>query len=200
MNKRHFLASSSVAGLAGLLPAAGGALAAAPAPATATRQPALLTISGAVGKSNRGAFDPVIDQMMGKHGIKFDKAFAFDAAALAKLPAVTIKPTLEYDAKEHTLSGPLLATVLAAAGVNGAAQLGLRAVDGYNVGISLADATTYRMIVATHIDGQPMALGGLGPQWAVYDADRVAAFKDKPLKERFGLCPWGLYHIDVKAA
>ena len=202
MNKRHFLASSSVAGLAGLLPAAGGALAATPTSAAASRQPALLTVSGAVGKTNRGAFDPVVDQMMGKHGIKFDKAFAFDAAALAKLPAVNIKPTLEYDAKEHTLSGPLLTTVLAAAGVPGgsAVQLGLRAVDGYNVGISLADATTYRMIVATHIDGQPMALGGLGPQWAVYDADRVAAFKDKPLKERFGLCPWGLYHVDVKAA
>jgi hypothetical protein len=201
MNKRHFLASSSVAGLAGLLPAAGGALAATPASAAASRQPALLTLSGAVGKTNRGAFDPVVDQMMGKHGIKFDKAFAFDAAALGKLPAVTIKPTLEYDAKEHTLTGPLLTTVLAAAGVpaGSAVQLGLRAVDGYNVGISLADATTYRMIVATHLDGQPMALGGLGPQWAVYDADRVAAFKDKPLKERFGLCPWGLYHVDVKA-
>ena len=200
MNKRHFLASSAT--LAGLLPAAGSTLAATAASSSASRQPALLTISGAVGKTNRGAFDPVIDQMMGKHGIKFEKAFAFDAAALAKLPAVTIKPTLEYDAKEHTLRGPLLASVLGAAGVaaGSAVQLGLRAVDGYNVGISLADATNYRMIVATHIDGQPLALGGLGPQWAVYDADRVAPFKDKPLKERFGLCPWGLYHIDVKAA
>lgn len=199
MNKRHFLATSGAAGLASVLPAAGSAQAAAPA---AAHQPVLLTVSGAVGKTNRGAFDPVIDQMMGKHGIKFEKAFAFDAAALAKLPAVTIKPTLEYDAKEHTLRGPLLTSVLAAAGVatGSAVQLGLRAVDGYNVGISLADATAHRMIVATHIDGQPMALGGLGPQWAVYDADRVAPFKDKPLKERFGLCPWGLYHIDVKAA
>jgi len=43
-----------------------------------------------------------------------------------------------------------------------------------------------------------LALGGLGPQWAVIDADTVVAFKDKPLKERFALCPWGLYHIDVK--
>jgi len=53
------------------------------------------------------------------------------------------------------------------------------------------------MILATHMDGKPMGLGGLGPQWAVYDADRLAAFKDKPLKERFGLCPWGVYYIDV---
>lgn len=79
-------------------------------------------------------------------------------------------------------------------------QLGLRAVDGYNVNISMADAQAYRMIVATHIDGQPMALGGLGPHWAVYDADVLPAFKDKPVKQRFGLCPWGLYHIEVKKA
>ena len=56
----------------------------------------------------------------------------------------------------------------------------------------------YRMIVATRSDGQPLPRGGLGPQWAVYEADILPAFKDKPLKERFGLCPWGLYHIDVR--
>lgn len=47
---------------------------------------------------------------------------------------------------------------------NSAARLVLRAVDGYTVNISLADAQTCRMIVATHIDNQTMALGGLGPQ------------------------------------
>jgi hypothetical protein len=198
MNKRNFVAAGM--GLAGLWTAAGSSHAATQAKAPSG--PTLLTISGAISQSNRGALDAAIDQMMGKHGIQFDKAFALDAAALLRMPAVTIKPTLEYDSKPHTLKGPLLTTVLAAAGVAAASpvQLGLRAVDGYNVNISMADAQAYRMIVATHIDGQPMALGGLGPQWAVYDADVLPAFKDKPVKERFGLCPWGLYHIEVKKA
>lgn len=92
--------------------------------------------------------------------------------------------------------------MLEAAGVpkGAAVQLTLRAVDGYKVALSLADVAKYRMMLATRIDGSAMALGGLGPQWAVYDADRLDAFKDKPVKERFGLCPWGLYHIDVQAA
>jgi hypothetical protein len=191
MDKRRFLMTTA---LGGLLPAP-----AALAAPKARGQPALLTISGAVGRTNRAPFHPVIDQMMGKHGISFDKAYELDAAALRAMPAVTIAPTLEYDGKPHTLHGPLLATVLQAAGVSGPAQLGLRAVDGYRVGISVADATTYRMILATEIDGRPLALGGFGPQWAVYDADRIAPFKDQPLKQRFGLCPWGLYHIDVRA-
>ena len=194
MNKRDFLMGAALVGAA----QAGPALAAGKGSAG----PGLLTVSGAVGKSNRGPLDPALDQMMAKHGIKFDKAFVFDAAMLQRLPAVSIKPTLEYDAKAHALSGPLLTTVLEATGVGAASSvmLGLRAVDGYNVAVSLADVRSYRMIAATHVDGAPLALGGLGPQWAVYDADKLAAFKDKPLGERFALCPWGLYHIDVKTA
>ena len=193
MNKRQLLLTS---GAAALLPAGTGIAATAQ-----VQHPGLLTVSGAIGKTNRGPFDPVLDQMMHKHGIKFTKAYVFDAAALQRLPSVTIKPTLEYDAKQHALQGPLLATVLEAAGVakGSAAQLGLRAVDGYNAAIGLTDALAYRMVVATRIDGRPLALGGFGPQWALYEADTVAAFKDKPLNERFALCPWGLYHIDVKA-
>ena len=194
MDKRSFLA---VSGLAGLLPATRSS--AAP---PASSGPTLLTISGAIGKKNRGPLDPALDQMMAKHGIQFAKAWTFDTAALHRLPSTTIRPTLEYDAKVHALQGPPLETVLLTAGVPAGAStmLGLRAVDGYNVAVSLADARSYRMIVATHIDGRPLALGGLGPQWAVYEADKLPAFKDKPLKERFGLCPWGLYHIDVEAA
>jgi hypothetical protein len=195
MKKRDFLARSA---LLGALP-----MAAAQAASPQNRGPVLLTISGAaIGKSNRAALDPALDQMMAKHGVQFDKALALDAATLHRMPAVQIKPTLEYDAKVHALSGPLLSTVLEAAGVASTSNVlvGLRAVDGYNVAISLADIRRYRMLIATHLDGQPLALGGLGPQWAVYDADNLADFKDKPLKQRFGLCPWGVYHIDVKPA
>ena len=194
MDKRRFMA---LTGLAGLLPASHSS-----ALPRVSNSPPLLTVSGAIVRSNRGPLDPALDQMMAKHGIQFTKAWTFDTAALHRLPSVTIRPTLEYDAKVHALQGPLLETVLLAAGVPAAAStlLGLRAVDGYNVAISLADARSYRMIVALHIDGQPLALGGLGPQWAVHEADKLPAFRDKPLNERFGLCPWGLYHVDVKAA
>lgn len=191
MDKRHFLGTAA---LAGLLPA-GRALAAGPTP----RGPGLLTLSGAIAKANRGPVDPALDLLMVRHGVTFDKAYVFDAEALRRLPALRIKPTLEYDAKVHSLAGPSLTSVLEAVGVppSGNAMITLRAVDGYAVAVSMADARSYRMIVATEIDGAPLALGGLGPQWALYEADTVAAFKDKPLKERFALCPWGLYSIDV---
>jgi hypothetical protein len=76
----------------------------------------------------------------------------------------------------------------------------LRAFDGYAVTIGAADFHKYRFIVATHLDGKPMPLGGLGPLWAVYDADRFPDMAAKPVKERFGLCPWALYHINVQTS
>ena len=193
MNKRRFLAAAAFTlGLPSQATAA---------PRGVRTGPGLLTVTGAIAHRNRGPLNPALDQLMVKHGASFDRAWEFDAAMLARLPSVTIRPTLEYDAKVHTLSGPLLSSVVEAAGVapGASVMLALRALDGYTVMVNLADARAYRMIVATTLDGAPMSVGGLGPLWAVYDADRLPAFKDKPLKERFALCPWGLYHIDVKA-
>jgi hypothetical protein len=188
MDKRHFL--GALAGAAGL-PAATAQASRAPS------SPALLTVTGAIRQTNRGPLDPMLDQMMAKQKLAFDAARAFDFAELAALPAVSIQPTLEYDKKRHILKGPLLATVLRACGAAGG-RIAMRAIDGYAPAISVADATRYRFIVATHLDGRPMPLGGLGPLWAVYEADAFPDMAAKPVDQRFALCPWGLYHVDVQ--
>ncbi len=194
MDKRQFITTATLCAAA--LPAS------AARPTATQRGPTLLTITGDIARSNRGAFDPAMDQMMAKHKIRFDKAWTFDFATLAALPATRIKPTLEYDGKPHALAGPLLVDVLKIAGVPTAATTAvlLRAVDGYAVRPTLGDVAQYRFILATHVDGSPLPLGGLGPLWAVYDADRIAEMAARPLAARFGLCPWATYHIDVQAA
>ena len=198
MHKRRFLKASAVGALAaiGVAPE----LVTAQNAPKATQGPTLLTVTGLIGAGNRGPFDPALDQMMGKQKLAFEKAYAFDFAALAALPASTIKPTLEYDSKPHTLKGPLLMDLVKATGaaVDERTALFLRAVDGYAAHITAAEAGKRRFIVATHLDGRPMALGGLGPLWAVYDADRFADMAAKPVGERFGSCPWATYHIEVK--
>jgi hypothetical protein len=190
MNKRQFLGAAAVAGA---FPIAGHAA------QPSDRGPALLTVTGAIARSNRGPLDPALDQMMHKHQVTFTKAWAFDYASLLALAPQTIRPTLEYDGKPHLLRGPLLVDVLARAGatLNDRTVLVLRAVDGYNVELRIAQARARRFIVATHIDGNPMPLGGLGPLWAVYDADRVPEMAALPVAQRFTACPWALYHVEV---
>jgi hypothetical protein len=194
MDKRSVLAAATALGV---LPVSTPAFAGSEKPG-----PVLLTIGGSIGKGNRGPLDPSLDQLMLRHGVAFSKALALDAQTLRGLPAVSIEPTLEYDSKPHKLTGPLLISVLGQAHVDlkSDVRIGLRAIDGYNVNVSLDEIRSYRMIVATHMDGKPLALGNLGPQWAVYEPRSIPAFKDKPLKERFALCPWGLYYVDVAPA
>jgi hypothetical protein len=195
MNKRDFLAAAALGAAA--LPASAQAPRASSGPGLPS--PALLTVTGAIGKTNRGPFDAMRDQMMAKQKLAFDKAHAFDFGALTAMPAVTIRPTLEYDNKPHELRGPLLLDVLKAAGAAAEGKLAMRAVDGYAPTLTIADARKYRFIVATHLDGQTMPLGGLGPVWAVYDADRFPDMAAKPVADRFANCPWALFHIDVQA-
>ncbi|MES2535699.1 MAG: molybdopterin-dependent oxidoreductase [Pseudomonadota bacterium] len=194
MNKREFITAAALGSV--VLPT----LAATQKPASGARRPALLTVTGAIGNHNRGPFDPVLDQLMKKHNVKFDKAHTFDFDAIAAMPSITIKPTLEYDGKPHALSGPLLADVIRATGAlaNDKVKLLLRAIDGYAVLMPLAEVRRLRFIVAARLDGSPIPLGGLGPLWAIHDADRIPDIAAKPLAERFANCPWGMYHIEVQ--
>ena len=193
MNKRDFLWSGALAAAA--LPAVAKPKTGA---AGSSRSP-VLTLSGAIGRSNRGPVDPALDQLVVKHKFGFTRAFELSSAVLAELDGVSISPTLEYDGKVHRLHGPLLSTVLEAAGVKLSAvrEMTLHAVDGYTVPLAVEEMDAWKMMVALRLDGKPMGLGGLGPQWAMYDADRLDDFKDKPLKDRFAKCPWGLYHIEI---
>jgi hypothetical protein len=194
MEKRSFLAAAACGGMA-----LSSQANAAPKARSAS-SPVLLTLTGAISKSNRGPIDPALDQMMVKQKVTFDKARTFEFSELAAMPRSTIKPTLEYDSKRHELAGPSLADVLKAAGaaLTDSTRLQMRAVDGYSPSISLADARRQGFIVATH--GKPMPLGGLGPLWAVYEPDRFPEMAAKPVTDRFALCPWGLYHIEVLAS
>lgn len=196
MEKRHFLGAAVVAGAAPAFASRGTGTAPGP-----TAGPTLLTITGAITRSNRGALDPALDQMMARQKLAFDRAYALDFATLAALPALTIRPTLEYDGKPHTLRGPLLLEVLAQAGAKprDAAKVLMRAVDGYAAVLETRQLRAWNVIVATHLDGKAMPLGGLGPLWAVYDADRVPEMAAFPVAQRFGVCPWALYHLEVMA-
>jgi hypothetical protein len=71
------------------LPAPFGAVAAPDGRGAARRREVrsrVLTVAGAVSRTNRGPIDPALDQLMVKHGRTFDAAYEFDAAMLARLP------------------------------------------------------------------------------------------------------------------
>lgn len=204
MDKRQFLAAavSAAASVPALAQseAPGAASGGGPGNVAHTlRGPALLTVTGPRVHANRKPFDPTLDIMMAKQKLSFGPAHAFDYGLLTAMPSTTIEPTLEYDKKQHRLQGPLLTEVLKAAGTNGDRyRLLMRGIDGYAPVIPVSHAIRYKFIVATQLDGAPMPLGGLGPLWITYEADKFPDMMAKPIEERFALCPWGVYHIEMQ--
>ena len=164
-----------------------------------TEQQVILTLTGAIDRTNRPKMDGVTDQLMHKHGIQFERAWSFSLADLEKLPAVTVSPTMEYDAKAHQLRGPRLLDVLNVAGISkgSPSRLRLHGIDGYSPEISYEVAQRNNFVVATHLDGALLAVGGFGPLFAIFDADRIPEMAQEPLTQRFADCPWGLYCIEV---
>ncbi|AKC72483.1 molybdopterin-dependent oxidoreductase [Pandoraea oxalativorans] len=199
MKKREFLAGAVALGASVPVLAKPGA-AGNPVTAAPASTP-LVTLSGAIARHNREPVDPALDQLFHKQLVQFDAAYALDFAMLTRMPAQTIRPTLEYDARPHTLRGPRLADVLVQAGApsNPLTQVLLRAIDGYVVATTVGQVREYGFLLATRVDDKPLALGGLGPLWAVYDPAAIPALAGKPLKAQFALCPWGVYHIQINA-
>jgi len=144
--------------LAGALPV----LAADEAPAP--RDMVVLTVSGLIGKTNRGPLDQKRDSMLALQKAEFKSAFAFDRAMLLGLPqgTVTVK-TNEFDAPA-IFSGPLLREVL---GYLEAAQVRTTffALNGYTGWLDPDDIKSSDWILALEADGVPLGLGQQGPIW-----------------------------------
>jgi hypothetical protein len=72
----------------------------------------LLTVSGTIGESNRGALDPKKDSQLALQKADFKKAFAFDRAMLLGLEQGTVRATTAELGAPATFKGPLLREVL----------------------------------------------------------------------------------------
>jgi hypothetical protein len=173
------------------------ALFAVPADAPAVAQdagaeaPALLTVTGAVGRTNRPAMDPFADALFQALGVEFDQAFEFSRADLTGMPQVEV--TAEYPGWPGavTVSGPRLLDVLTKAGSRGS-RIAVMAVDGYAPEFALEDVTR-DFVLALEANGRPLNLGGRGPVWLVFPPD---SYDGQDAASDAGLA-WAVFHIRV---
>ena len=176
--------SRLLAGLAALM------LLAAPA-AAQDGSGIVLTVTGDIGTTNRGAFDPFHDGFLKYHEAKFDKAFEFDRAALAALPRQEITANADGWPAAVKLAGPKLADVLAAAGATDKA-ITVYAMDGYGANMSTGQIAANDWVLAIDADGKPLGIGGRGPLWLAYDTGA-----GKATTEEEGAWVWSVFHIAV---
>ncbi|HBH41072.1 MAG TPA: molybdopterin-dependent oxidoreductase, partial [Rhizobiales bacterium] len=128
-------------------------------PALAADEPAaprdmvVLTVSGMIGKTNRGPLDPRKDSLLALQKVDFREAFAFDRAMLLGLPQGTVKAQPpEFDAPA-TFKGPLLGELLGYL-ETAKVKITFMAVDGYTGWLDPDDIDTSDWILAvsyTHL-------------------------------------------------
>jgi len=156
----------------------------------------VLTISGAINESNRGGLDTREDVLLNWLGADFDAGLALSAADLAGLHQITVETDYPAGGPMRSFSGPRLADVLDLAGARGEGDtLTAMALDGYAADIPYALVESYDVILATHRDGEALALGGFGPAQIVFPRQNEPVFEGMD----DSLWVWGVVWIDVQA-
>jgi hypothetical protein len=160
-------------------------------PAAAADGATVLTVTGDIAKTNRGAFDAFHDGFLNYHGKTFDKAFEFDENALQALPQQQVTANAEPWKAAIAMTGPLLSDVLAAAGATGK-PITVFALDGYGAAMTPEQIAAHPWVLATHADGVALGIGGRGPLWLVYDTGT-----GKASAQEEGAWMWSVFHIQV---
>ncbi|HMQ93443.1 MAG TPA: molybdopterin-dependent oxidoreductase [Amaricoccus sp.] len=155
--------------------------------------PVLVTVTGAVGSTNRGPFDAGYDKLFAFNDVTFERAMEFDVDALRALPQTTVTTDFPKDGPEVTFTGPALAEVLAAAQAQGE-TVTIQAMDGYAVEIPMAEIVGMGAVVAIERDGKPLGIGSFGPTQIVFPRSERADLADMP----DDWWVWQIYHIKVE--
>ena len=155
--------------------------------------PVVLTITGAIEESNRGASEDKQDTFFGYHEKSFSKAAEFDRDMLESLGVHSIKVEIATLLDPMQLEGPLLSDVLEAVGGQGK-DISVLALDGFASEISAADLERFDWLLALKQDGEYLGIGQRGPTWLVYSRR-----DGKPLTEEDEMrWPWAAFLIEIK--
>jgi len=152
----------------------------------------MLTVSGLIGKTNRGPLDEKRDSLLAKQKAAFKSAFAFDRSMLLALPQATVTAQPDEFDKPATFTGPVLREVL---GFLEAAKVKVTfmALDGFTGWLMPEDIDGSDWILALSADGVPLGIGQQGPIWLLKSGTPEANADDP----HHGDWVWGVFHIHI---
>jgi hypothetical protein len=170
-----------------------GVVAAALAWPAFAASPVLLTVTGAVENPNRGPLDPDRDKLFVFVGAEFEAGHAFTIDDLQALPQETISTDFPKGGAMVEFTGPTLESLLEAAGATGD-TITVQAIDGYSVTVPKAELVGNGGILALALNGEPLALGGMGPAMVAFPRATRENLADMP--DDWWI--WQLFHVKVE--
>ncbi|MFT3722543.1 MAG: hypothetical protein QM773_03065 [Hyphomonadaceae bacterium] len=180
-------------GLAGLFAAVLAACSGGVALTGADDKVVVLTVTGAIGNSNRGPVDDFKDAFLAHKNVRFDRAYEFTRASLAALGEREMTVKRAPWPKPVVVRGPAFRDVMKAVKAEGSTVL-LQALDGYELTFPVEALKSGDVILALEADGEPLSIGGMGPLWLVFPPGVV------PGDDRAGDAglAWSVFHITLK--
>lgn len=122
-----------------------------------------------------------------------DGVAQFDLAMLSELTSRdTVTETPWHDGTP-TFTGPLGTALLEAVGATGG-TLRITALNDYAVDVPVEDLTTYPVIFATHMNGEPMSVRQKGPLFLIYP---FSEYPELLNEVQFGRSAWQIARIEV---
>ena len=155
--------------------------------------PVVLTVAGAIEKTNRPAFDAFEDGFLNYHEKQFERAVAFDRAMLEALGLQSVTLHAPDWPGPFRFEGPWLVDLLEAVGAKGE-TITLVALDGFAVEISRDELADADWLLAVKRDGAYLGLGQRGPTWLVYRRKDGKA----PSHDDEARWPWSVFYIEVE--
>ena len=149
-----------------------------------------LTIAGEVQKTNRSAYNENYDSLMKVYKNSFEMAFEFDMAML-ETNFEMAEATVIKNGITRVLSGPRLADVLNFVGCTDEIIYPL-GIDKWQIGLTPQMVNDHNWIIATKVNGKRLNVGGKGPLWLAYDANKDDKTNSKKMQQ---VGPWGLFFI-----
>ena len=156
------------------------------------RDMVLLTVSGLLGKTNRGPVDAKRDVLLAEQKAAFKSAFEFDRAMLLALPQANVTGQPNTMAKPARFSGPLLRELLQSLEA-AKVKVTFVALDGFAGWLAPEDIDGSDWILALSADDVPLGIGQQGPIWLVKSGAQALDGSDP----KHGDWVWNVFYIKV---
>lgn len=136
----------------------------------------VLTVTGAIGRTNA------------------DGEARFDLDMLRALPATTYETSTIWTDGTHVFEGVLLGELLAAVAGGGEA-VRATALNDYAITIPLGEGDEETALIAYHLNGEEMSVRNKGPLWVVYPYDSDPDFRTETV---YAKSIWQLHRLEIR--
>lgn len=118
----------------------------------------------------------------------------YTSEELLAMDAIDVETDNDYISETATFTGPRLRDLLGAENLAPEDQIEVTALNDYQTVIPAEEVMNYDVIVAVHMNGEPMSVREKGPYWVIYPMSEFPELQDPGFNDRL---VWQLSRVEL---